>query len=918
MKARYLISCAAAAILSSAALSAHAADADTAGADRPGDATATVTDASTDTAASETAAVADIIVTAERRSENVQAVPMTVTALTATAISQENISTLDEIIKYTPNVTFGGNGPGQGVIFMRGLSAGVQGQQSSATIATFPNVALYLDDQSMQFPGRNVDVYTVDLARVEVLEGPQGTLFGGGAEAGAIRYITNKPNLESFSGSAEVQYGGTAGGGANYSGNFIINIPLVKDKLALRAVIYDDHRGGFIDNVASTFTRSNQDLGNTYFSIHPNGAGLCPNGLPGGGPKDLCTLANAPQANNFQLAGANSNPVTYQGARFSLLWQANDDWNVLITESFQNLDAEGIDEEYPVGSDFQTLGSLQITSFSPSFDKDNWQNTAWTVNGKIGPIRAIYTGGWMSRHIDQQMDYTNYSRSVGGMYYECSGGSTGFGSAAPVCFSPVANWRDIVDNTHLTNELRFTTPDDWRIRGIAGVFQENFRIDDNMNFNYKTIPACNAQNLAIAQAGGQVCLADVRPNIASTTNDPNIRSDATAFGEDTQRGYDQLAFFGSVDFDIIPHVLTISAGTRWYQYKEFLVGSQYSTGTECLNVPNGQCGNLNGTGGTVNIDAAHDRVTYEGFKSRANATWHVNQDVMAYFTFSQGFRPGGFNRSVSSVAVGANGAAQFEKPNGYMPDSLDNYEWGLKTEWFDHRLLVNLTGYHMEWHDVQLLFFNPTELGNTTFGINGPDYSINGGEVQFDAKITDHLTIDGAGTYNDATQVTSPCLKANLAGSSTPVGQCITEVLQKGVGLVPFQNPFGALGTVPAFSPKFEGNLRARYEWDVGMGYKAYVQGAVKYMGSMFNQPATYSSGLGVVVPNTTLLRYEMPGYSTVDAAIGVSKDNWNVEFYTENLTDNHASTLTNSEQFIKSEVPLRPRILMLKVGASF
>jgi iron complex outermembrane recepter protein len=915
MKTRYLISCAAVAILAGSAVAAHAADATAAsgGAPGPGDAMATVTDASTDAAASDTtAAVGEIIVTSQRRSENVQAVPMTLTAITANVLAQQHIETLADIVKYTPNVTFGGNGAGQGVIFMRGLSAGVQGQQSSATIATFPNVALYLDDQSMQFPGRNVDVYTVDLERVEVLEGPQGTLFGGGAQAGAIRYITNKPNLEAFSGSAEAAYGGTAGGGANYLGNVVLNLPLIKDKLALRAVIYDDHQGGYITNVASTFTRSNQDLGNTYFNIHPNAAGTCPNGLPAGGPKSLCTIPGLPQGNNFQLAGSNSNPTTYQGARFELLWQANDDWNVLITESFQNLDAEGISEEYPTGSDFQHLAPMEITAFSPSFDKDNWQNTAWTVNGKLGPLHAVYTGGWMDRHIDQQQDYTNYSRSVGGMYYECTGGGTGFGTAPPTCFSPVANWRDIVSNTHLTNEFRLTTPDDWRIRGIAGVFQENFRIYDNMNFNYKTIPACNPQNLAIAQAGGQVCLANVVPAAGSTTNDPNVRSDSTAFGEDTQRGYDQIAFFGSADFDIIPHVLTISGGTRWYQYKEFLVGSQYSTGAECLNVPNGQC-----AGGVVNIDSHNDHTTYSGFKSRANITWHVNDDVMTYFTYSEGFRPGGFNRSVSGVAPGPTGAAQFEKPNGYAPDSLINYEWGIKSEWFDHRLLVNLTGYHMLWQNVQLLFFNPTELGNTTFGINGPDYSINGGEIQFDARITDHLSIDGAGTYNDATQVTSPCLKGNIPGS--PVnGQCITQVLQKGVGLVPFQNPFGALGTVPAFSPKLEGSLRARYDWDVGMGYKAYVQAGVRYMGSMFNQPATYGSGAGVIVPNTTLLRYEMPGYATVDAAIGVTKDNWKVEFYTENLTNSQASTLTNSEEFIKSEVPLRPRILMLKVGANF
>src|SRR6185437_3664974 len=551
MKAKYLLSCAAAAILSSGALAAHAADANGEAAAGP---VSTVTATDTAAAAADTtSAVGDIIVTAQRRSENVQAVPMTLTAITTKTLSQENVTTLNDLIKYTPNVAFGGNGPGQGVIFMRGLSAGVQGQQSSATIATFPNVALYLDDQSMQFPGRNVDVYTVDLDRIEVLEGPQGTLFGGGAQAGAIRYITNKPDLNVFSGSAEVSYGGTAGGGANYSGNFIVNIPLVKDKLALRAVVYDDHRGGYITNVASTFTRSNQDLGNTYFNIHPNGAGTCPNGLPAGGPKNLCTIPGLPQGNNFQLAGANSNPTTYQGARFSLKWQVNDDWDVLITQTFQDLDAEGVSEAYPIGSDFQQLGPMEITAFSPSFDRDNWQNTSWTVNGKLGPIHAIYTGGWTKRHIDQQNDYTNYTRSVDGAYYTCTGGVNGLlGSGPPTCFSPISSWRDIVDNTHLSNEFRFTTPDDWRIRGIAGVYQENFRIYDNMNFNYKTIPDCSPQNLTIAQAGGQPCLANVRPAPGSTMNDPSIRSATTAFGEDTQRGYDQLAFFGSVDFDIIP------------------------------------------------------------------------------------------------------------------------------------------------------------------------------------------------------------------------------------------------------------------------------------------------------------------------------------------------------------------------------
>jgi iron complex outermembrane recepter protein len=907
VKARYKISCAVAAILSGYAGLAYAADPSPTSADV---ATLTVTDASTDASASGASGVSEIIVTAERRDESVQSVPATIQAFTGQTLSQQNITTLNDLIKYTPNVTFGNNGPGQGVIFMRGLSAGLQGNQSSATIATFPNVALYLDDQSMQFPGRNVDVYAVDLERVEVLEGPQGTLFGGGAEAGAIRYITNKPKLNGFEASAEANAGVTSGGDPNYAFNAVFNVPL-GDKAAVRLVLYDYHHGGYIDNVPSTFTRSNNDLGNVYFNIGPNAAGLCPNGLPAGGPKNLCALPNAPQGNNFQIARNNYNPVDYEGARLSGLYEINDDWNILVSESFQSLDAEGMSTEYPQGSDFQTLAPLQVTSFEPSYDRDSYSNTAWTLNGKLGPLKAVYTGSYLNRHLTQQMDYSNYSRSVGGMYYECTGGSTGFGTAPPVCFSPTTSWLDQVRNTHLSNEFRVSTPDDWRIRGIAGAYQENFRIYDDMNFNYKTIPACTPQNLAVALAGGQVCLADVRTAPGSTANDPGVRSDLTAFGEDTQRGYDQIAFFGSVDFDVIPNVLTISAGTRWYQYKEFEVGSQYATGTGCLNVPNGDC-----VGGLVNINAHNDRVTYSGFKSRANITWHITPDVLTYFTYSEGFRPGGFNRSVSAVAIGPTGVAQFEKPNGYAPDSLTNYEIGLKSEFLDHRLQVNLTAYHMEWDNVQLLFFNPTELGNTTFGVNGPNYNVDGGELQVVARVTDGLTVQGSATYNHDTQANSPCLVGNIPG--TPVfGQCITQIVQKGVGLVPFQNPFGAVGTVPAFSPAFQGDVRARYDWDVGQ-YKAHVQVGGSYTGSMFNQPATYTSGAGVVVPNTTLLRYEQPAYGTVDAEVGVAKDNWYAAIYGENLGDSHASMFTSSTQFIKSEVPIRPRIIMLKIGGHF
>ena len=890
MKARYMISCAVAALVSCSAV------------------------AEAQQVASTSNGIEAVTVTANRREESVQDVPNTVQAFTGKALEDMNVLTLDSLLRYTPNVTYGNNGPGQGEIIMRGLSNGFRGNQSSGTIANFPNVAIYLDDQSMQFPGRNVDIYMVDMNRVEVLEGPQGTLFGGGAEAGAVRYITNKPNLDQFEGKAEAGYGFTQDGADNTAANLMLNIPVITGKLAVRAVVYDEKQGGYIDNVPSTFTRSNEDLGNFYFNSKPNGAGICPNGQAAGSQSGLCALpsARSPQANNFSIAQKDFNPVTYQGARLSALYQVNDDWNVLISESLENLDAEGLSVEYPTGSDFQTLKPLQVTSFTPSYNKDRYSNTAWTVTGKIADLKLVYTGGYTDRNIHEQMDYANYSRSAGGMYYQCVGGSTGWGTGAPSCYSPDGYWQDTIHSTHISNEVRVSTPDDWRLRAIGGVYYEEFRIYDDMNFNYKTIPSCNPANLAAAQAGGPVCLADVRPAPGATTNDPSIRSDSTAFGEDTQRGYNQEALFGSVDYDIIPEVLTVTGGARWFQYRDYEVGSQYGTNSSCLNVPNGGC-----TGGMVNIDAANDHKTYSGVKGRGNITWHIEPDLMVYYTFSQGFRPGAFNRAAGLVAPGPNGVNQFNQPNGYGPDSLQNQEIGMKGTFLDNRLQLNLSAYLMQWNAVQFLFFNPPYLGNTTFGLNGPDYHVKGLEAQAQALLAEGLTLSGAGTYNEDTQAGSQCLVSNNPAAPA-FGQCITQIIPKGATTPqPFVNPFGAPGTTPAFSPKWQGNIRLRYDWMMEK-YNPFVMVGVSYTGSMYNQPATYTGGTGVLVPNTTFLRYLQPSYTTVDATLGVNYDKWYVQLYGQNLTNELASTFTSSAQFIKSEVPLRPRVLGLKVGANF
>jgi outer membrane receptor protein involved in Fe transport len=897
MKVKYLLSCGIAALVSGGAVAADTATADVAAA------------AAASAPADAGPVQGEIIVTATRRNESLQKVPLTIQAFTGKTLSDLNVVNFNDLLKYTPNVTYSSNGPGSGAIFMRGLSSGFAGNQSSATIAYFPNVALYLDDQSMQFPARNADVYMADMERVEVLEGPQGTLFGGGAEAGAVRYITNKPNLEDFGGHIEGTAGGTVGGAPNGAFNATVNLPIIQDKLAVRAVIYDDHQGGYIDNVPSTFTRADTDGGNHYFN---NGGVALPPGQQ----------SNLGQYNNDALAKKDFNPVDYTGGRVSAKWQINPDWDALISESYQKMDAQGTFSTYPVGSDFQTLDKLQTTVFSPSYNKDEYWNTAWTLNGKIGGLKLVYTGGYMVRHIETQQDYSNYSRTGAGAYYECTGGSTGWGTGQPFCYSPITYWHDTVRSTHMTHEFRISTPEDKRIRLIAGAFYEKFRIEDVMDFDYKTIPTCTPTLIA----AGNACSGVVQTFPGATANQPGLKSNSTAFGEDTQRGYDQYAFFGSVDFDILPN-LTLTGGTRYYHYKEFELGSQYQTyAGNCYNVL--VCA-VAGSG-NVDIDAANDHVVYHGFKSRGSLTWKPTSTTMVYGTFSQGFRPGGFNRATKLILPDVNNNPQLLRPNGYKPDKLTNWEIGLKTDLFDHKVQLNLSAYYMIWQNVQVGFFNPAGgFGNTSFVTNGANFHVKGLEAQIVTRPFQGLSIQGSATYNDSKQVSAPCFISNVTGS-TSFGKCITDYYPTpGGAAVALQSPFGALGSSLPYAPHVQADLRARYDWAGGADLNWFVSGGVSYTGATYNQPSTYPSGEvpnasvgigpnGVLLPGTTLLRYRMSGYALLDASIGVKRGGWSASIFGENLSNSHASTFSSSAQFIKSEVIVRPMTYGVKIGVDF
>jgi iron complex outermembrane recepter protein len=845
----------------------------------------------------------EIIVTAQHRNEGMQDVPIAMQAFTESTLAQLNITNFDDYVKYLPNVSSASNGPGQSEIYMRGLSAGAQQFQGSGSTGYFPNVAVYLDNQSVQLPSRNLDVYVADVNRIEVLEGPQGTLFGAGAEAGVIRYITNQPKLDKTEATVSAGYSVTAHGDPNANLIGVLNLPLIADKMAVRAVIYNDSRGGYIDNVPATFTRKNTDLG-IHYANYPAVNGHCPDGLPNSG---YCVPPGSPVLNNSNLTGRAINPVTYKGIRGELLYKFNDDWDVLVTQTYQNMDAEGVFYEQPNASDGAPLQPLQVTLFNSPYVKDKFSNTAWTVNGRLGDLKAVYTGGYLDRSIKQLADYTNYARGLYADYYQCYGPGTGFningGKGDPnlksTCFSPNTTWNTVLEhNEHLQNEFRLSTPEDWRLRGIVGAYIEDSKVYDQTEWIETTMPACTS-NGAPGTPGNSGCLSNIGTVPGATVGRPGIQANDVSFYPDALRDTKQTAFFASVDFDIVPKALTLTLGTRHFRFSNSQVGS-LTQGFTCFEAGTPPHGCLSDS---FNFDASNLRSTESGFRSRGNLTWHVTPDVMLYYTYSQGFRPGSFNQNGGSLhAYGPDGQQQFVVPKGYTSDSLTNNEIGWKTEWFNHRLQWNGAVYRENWNNVQVSFLDPGVAGNVTFDTNGQNFLVRGLETS---------------SWNHSEQTNSPAL-IDRNPLSVNFGKAITETCNSaGTGCTPVVNPFGPIGAPSASSPPLQFSVRARYEFALG-DYQTFVQASAAHSGHSFTQAGANPTIAAMGFVSTTRLRFEDPAFTTVDAAAGVTKDAWNAQLFAENLANAHTSLFTNADQYIVANTPMRPRIIGVKFGYSF
>ncbi|MGI9247114.1 MAG: TonB-dependent receptor plug domain-containing protein [Steroidobacteraceae bacterium] len=217
----------------------------------------------------------EIVVTAQKRAEDLQSVPLSIQAFGEQKLEQLNVQKFDDYVRYMPNVSYQTAGPGFASVYMRGVASGGDGNHSGSS----PSVGVYLDEQPITTIQGALDVHLYDIQRVEALAGPQGTLYGASSQAGTLRIITNKPDTSKFDAGYGLEFNTVSGGSEGYLAEGFVNLP-INDRMAVRLVGWGRHDGGYIDNVygertfpSSGITVNNADaVKNNYNDIDTTGA----------------------------------------------------------------------------------------------------------------------------------------------------------------------------------------------------------------------------------------------------------------------------------------------------------------------------------------------------------------------------------------------------------------------------------------------------------------------------------------------------------------------------------------------------------------------------------------------------------------------------------------------------------------------
>jgi iron complex outermembrane recepter protein len=498
----------------------------------------------------------EIIVTATRKAESVQKVPIAIQALSSDFLAQRQVKGLQDYAALLPSVSFAGIGPGRNEVYFRGIvPAG----------GAYASVGYYLDE--IPITGQEVpDIQVYDMERLEAISGPQGTLFGAGSLAGVLRFITAKPKIGKFEFGADSEVNKFGKGGYGGTIKSYINIP-VSDRLAIRAMGYYRKEGGYIDN---TDNKGQFISGTSDNPLQPDPRPAVLN-LGDDNPATFFNLSNA------AIAKKDYNPVYEYGGRLSMLWDVADGWEVSPSATAQRQISYGY-----FGFD-PRVGDLQVHDYDLTRNDDKWVQAALTVHGHIGDFDLVSATGYYYRNRKINNDYTYYTvtyDSFGAGYenylqFFDKSGCTGSGESlrCTTLLNPNQYYHTVQKNKKFTQEVRLTTPKTWPFDVTVGAFYQRQKNQTDNNYAIRGLD----QIVGYTEAGGDVTNRDgfgIPQDQGGTMilGTPAVRGDAYYLDEFATL-YHDTAVFAEAHYNILPSV-KITGGIRYFWTDYQVVGFQ--------------------------------------------------------------------------------------------------------------------------------------------------------------------------------------------------------------------------------------------------------------------------------------------------------------------------------------------------------
>lgn len=730
--------------------------------------------------------IEEVIVTAQKRgSASVQDTPISIQAFSGNDLQNLGVQEFLDIAPMISSLQFQDFGPGDREYIIRGVNS-----KGPSTVGVYYDEAVITARNAETGGGRNVDIRLYDLSHIEVLKGPQGTLYGASSMSGTIRYITNKPKTEEIEGYISAEFSDTYKGDFNYNVNGALNLPIT-DTFAVRFVGWHIDNDGFID---------------------------------------------APRALGSPSENINSEETT--GARFAARWTPNDRLTIDVTYTHQELETEGSSRYTP-----SSETPFDATSIDPSLaaaqgcDLCNFDLTynPWEEDTQISSIKFEYTAD----HGTYTAATSLYHRDIS-FNYDNTAILLSFGV-------PLVNPAEFINDQDIwSTEIRFAS--DWN--GPAQIVVGGYYNVDDLDFDVDVV----AGDSAGRKANDCELFRPDRDIFTGTGNNVFCRT------FDTKS--EQYAIFGELNYQITEK-LSATAGLRYFDSE--LEALQRTT--------HPFFGNTAGSGDffAPTFQTSEDKKT----TWKLNLSYDFSEDIMGYLTLSEGFRIGGVNRSPAIPGV----------PffSDYEPDTIRNYEVGLKTEVLDGRLQLNTALYWLDWKDIQQVFLDP-DFG-FEFITNQGDATIQGLELEVTAQLTDHLRIQAGGSYQYARLTSDGFFPEGGDPSVQPRdGDEIPNV------------------------PRFQGSAAFIYSKPFSQDIDATYRMDISYRGEVENTFNSNDPGL-----------IELDDYALVNLRAIFTYEDWTLTAFVRNLEDKRAQIDGIKNNLFPTQITtVRPRTIGASVRYNF